>query len=37
MTFGNWKHEQCPDTRVSDAGDFAKRHPNLIFLPQEED
>lgn len=32
MTFGNWKHEQYPDTRVSEARGFAKRHPNLIFL-----
>jgi DNA-binding Lrp family transcriptional regulator len=32
FTFGNWKHEQYPDTRVSEAKDFAKRHPNLIFL-----
>ena len=32
MTFGNWKHEQYPDTRISEARGFAKRHPNLIFL-----
>jgi len=28
MTFGNWKHEQYPDMRISEARDFAKRHPN---------
>lgn len=32
MTFGNWKHGQYPDTRTPEARDFAKRHPNLIFL-----
>lgn len=32
MTFGNWKHEQYPDTRVREAEGFAEKHPNLIFL-----
>lgn len=32
ITFGNWKHEEYPDTRVSAAREFAKKHPNLIFL-----
>lgn len=32
LTFGNWKHEQYPDTRVSEARKFAEKHPNLIFL-----
>jgi DNA-binding Lrp family transcriptional regulator len=32
ITLGNWKHEQYPDTRISAAKDFAKKHPNLIFL-----
>lgn len=32
ITFGNWKHQQYPDTRAPEARDFAKKHPNLIFL-----
>jgi len=32
MTFGNWKHEQYPDTRAREAEHFAEKHPNLIFL-----
>ncbi len=32
MTFGNWKYDKYPDTRVSSAKQFVKSHPNLIFL-----
>ncbi len=32
ITFGNWKHEQYPDTKIAEAREFAKRHPNLVFL-----
>ncbi len=32
ITFGNWKYEKYPDTRISEARNFGKRHPNLIFL-----
>lgn len=32
MTFGNWKYQQYPDTRVATAKEFTKKHPNLIFL-----
>jgi DNA-binding Lrp family transcriptional regulator len=32
ITFGNWRHEQYPDTRISEARDFTKKHPNLLFL-----
>ncbi len=32
MTFGNWKYDRYPDTRVASAREFVKTHPNLIFL-----
>ncbi len=32
ITFGNWKHEQYPYTKIAEAREFAKRHPNLVFL-----
>lgn len=32
MTFGNWKYEQYPDTKVPKAKDFITGHPNIIFV-----
>jgi len=32
MTFGNWRHEKYPDTRISKAKDFLTKHPNIIFV-----
>ncbi len=32
ITFGNWKRQQYPDTRISAAKEFVQRHPNVIFL-----
>lgn len=32
ITFGNWKREQYPDTKVPKAKDFIAKHPNIIFV-----
>ena len=32
ITFGNWRREEYPDTRVSKAKDFLAKHPNIIFV-----
>jgi hypothetical protein len=32
MTFGNWRHEKYPDTRVPKAKDFITKHPSIVFV-----
>lgn len=32
ITFGNWRRDKYPDTKVDAAKEFVRKHANLIFL-----